>query len=196
MNEPDLRDVNYWEDRYKGEDEFDWFQTYEDVREELKARLSATSKIIVLGCGNSSLSDSLFQDGYPDITNVDYSSTCIEAMRLKHPHMRYTKADVRQMEAVGHEYDVAIDKGTMDVFLATRGSKWDPPEVIVRDCRDYLHEVHRILAPNGLFIWISFTQPHFAKPRLLCPGMELETCKVLSKGKGLLEYFLYVLRKS
>ncbi len=39
-------------------------------------------KILVVGCGNSKLSECLYNQGYKLITNIDYSKTCIDQMQV------------------------------------------------------------------------------------------------------------------
>ena len=44
----------------------------------------ANSKILVLGCGNSNLSEDVLRDGWTGgITNVDFSEVVIEQMKAK-----------------------------------------------------------------------------------------------------------------
>ena len=41
---------------------------------------------MILGCGLSNIGAQLYQEGYPYITNVDFSNVVIEYMRKKHEH--------------------------------------------------------------------------------------------------------------
>jgi EEF1A lysine methyltransferase 4 len=51
---------------------FDWFKTYTQIRDILLDVIpNRSSKILILGCGNSSLSEDMYLDGFEDITNVD-----------------------------------------------------------------------------------------------------------------------------
>ena len=41
---------------------------------------------MILGCGLSNIGAQLYEEGYPYITNVDFSNVVIEYMRKKHQH--------------------------------------------------------------------------------------------------------------
>lgn len=45
------------------------------------------AEILIIGCGNSEISEKLYEDGYHYITNVDYSSVVIEQMRERNAHL-------------------------------------------------------------------------------------------------------------
>jgi len=76
-------DPDYWDKRYsdKAGTIFDWLEDYASLKQifdeyfpDDKARL----KILNLGCGNSQLSDDMYDDGYLNITNIDISSVVID----------------------------------------------------------------------------------------------------------------------
>ena len=111
------------EERYSKEESFDWFKTYEDLKPLLSQHItSKDSRILMLGCGNSSmysstqhgllitlkiywdgeqkqltlgctfffflkywlaLSEDMYDDGYHNIVNIDFSKTVIENMTEK-----------------------------------------------------------------------------------------------------------------
>lgn len=48
----------------------------------------------VEGCGNSLLSQSLYEHGFTDITNIDYSEAVITNMKTKFPHMKWLVMDI------------------------------------------------------------------------------------------------------
>ena len=41
-------------------------------------------EIMVIGCGNSRMSESLYNEGYRNITNIDFSQILIEEMNQKY----------------------------------------------------------------------------------------------------------------
>jgi len=76
----------YWDQRYAQEAEttFDWFKSYKDVAHLLRAVLpDKLVRILILGCGNSTLSEDMYDDGYKNIVNVDYSPVVIENMSTR-----------------------------------------------------------------------------------------------------------------
>ncbi|TIB95233.1 hypothetical protein E3Q18_03872 [Wallemia mellicola] len=81
----DYMTQEYWDERYtKDNGDFDWFKKYSDIREHLAPLIpNKDARILMLGCGNSTLSRDMYDDGYHNILNIDhqYSPVCIEKMR-------------------------------------------------------------------------------------------------------------------
>lgn len=64
--------VEYWNERYSTEESFDWFKDYSQIRELLVELIpNKDSRILMLGCGNSTLSGDMYNDGFTNITNID-----------------------------------------------------------------------------------------------------------------------------
>ena len=64
--------------------------SFNDCKEQLLAALSEdrNSRILIIGCGNSSLGFDLHtQAGYTNIDNIDYSGVLIDRMKDKHASM-------------------------------------------------------------------------------------------------------------
>lgn len=75
--------VDYWNYRYESEDAYEWFKGYSSFRHIIIDVVKPTDRILMLGCGNSNLSEDMYLDGFQNIVNVDYSAIVIEKMRLK-----------------------------------------------------------------------------------------------------------------
>lgn len=101
--------------------------------------------------------------------------------------------DVRDMLGIATaSIDVAIDKGTLDAM--THGSPWDPPEEVRGDTERYIDEVVRVRRQRGLFLYITYRQPHFVE--VMLERMEWEVrMEVLSGGEGTFDYYGLVVRK-
>lgn len=146
----------------------------------------------MLGCGNSTLSQDMYADGYTDIVNVDYSSVVIEQMRARHPEMEWLEMDVRSLKFADGAFDVAIDKGTMDAMMTAKGDIWNPPQQVVDDVTAEVSEVLRTLKPGGIFVYLTFGQPHFRRRFLTREGTTLEV-RELGEADAF-HYYLYILR--
>ncbi len=100
------------------------------------------------------------------------------------------------------QFDFVIDKATMDVILTDNKDPWNPSEDVITRSTSILLNCQRVLNPNGMFISISFDQPHFRKKLLLHENVKEnwigdnvnEKCQVLNIDHGL-GYFMYILRK-
>ncbi|KAI0769193.1 S-adenosyl-L-methionine-dependent methyltransferase [Irpex lacteus] len=189
----------YWDQRYSQESDdssFDWFKSYGDVADIFREIIpDKNARLLMLGCGNSKLSEEMYDDGYHNIVNVDYSGILIEKMQKKHeqvrPEMQWHEMDVRAMAFESESFNVAIDKGTMDAMMTAKADVWDPPEEVVQNCTREVDEVLRLLRPGGVFIYLTFGQPHFRRRYLTREGTTLE---IRQLGEAF-HYYLYILRK-
>jgi len=186
----------YWNQRYLEEGSFDWFKSYADLAELLHTLIpSKSSRILMLGCGNSTLSEDMWDDGYRNIVNIDYSAVVIEQMRKRHgqarPEMEWHEMDIRNLSFQAESFDVVIDKGTMDAMMTAKGDVWDPPQQVVDDCTKEVDETLRVLKKGGLFIYLTFGQPHFRRRFLTRPGTTLE----IKELGDAFHYYLYIMRR-
>jgi EEF1A lysine methyltransferase 4 len=132
----------YWDKRYASEpaeEDFDWFKTYAELKnifDEIIQPQGKNSKILMLGCGNSTLTSEMVADGYKNITNLDYSDVLIQKMKARFPDQDWRTMDVRELKENANQlggkesWDIILDKGTMDALMAERGSVWDPSEIV------------------------------------------------------------------
>ncbi|KAI0282987.1 S-adenosyl-L-methionine-dependent methyltransferase [Russula brevipes] len=174
---------------------FDWFKSYADVAHLLHPLLpDKNARILMLGCGNSMLSEDMYDDGYKNIVNVDYSPVVIERMaerNLSRPEMQWLEMDIRELSFDDGTFDVAIDKGTMDAMMTAKGDVWDPPQQVIDDCSKEVDEVLRVLRKSrGTFLYLTFGQPHFRRRYLTWPGTTLEIQQI---GDAF-HYYMYILR--
>ncbi|KAF7308262.1 Methyltransf-25 domain-containing protein [Mycena chlorophos] len=175
---------------------FDWFKSYADLAPLIRDLIpDKNAKVLMLGCGNSTLSQDMYDDGYKNIVNVDYSRVVIEQMRTRHaetrPEMEWLEMDVRNLDFADASFDVAIDKGTMDAMMTAKGDVWDPPQQVIDDCSAEVAETIRVLKKSsGIFIYLTFGQPHFRRRYLQPPNTRLE---IKELGEAF-HYYLYVVR--
>jgi len=94
------------------------------------------------GCGNSRLTEDMFEDGYTSITNVDVSRVVVDQMMERYrdkPTLQWQQMNVCSLDFPDETFDVVVDKGTMDSLLCG--------------------EISRVLKPNGCFVIISYGVP-------------------------------------
>ncbi|BFZ57378.1 Methyltransferase-like protein 13 [Savitreella phatthalungensis] len=177
LGAPELATKEYWDARYAGDDKdgYDWFKCYSEIRQFLERNLDECggfkARILILGCGTSSLSADLYDAGYKDITSIDFSQNAIdESARLfadGRPGAIWEVMDIRSLDRLADDsFDCAIDKGTMDALLCHAGSPWDPPKDVVDNCAAEINEAARVLRAGGRFLMVSFRPSHFLRPRV------------------------------
>lgn len=163
---------SYWEERFKTEEEYEWLVSYQDIKSQIQPYVHISNKILLVGCGNSSFSADLYDDGYTNITSLDYSKNVIDAMREKHcdarPDMKWICMDMTNMDGLDDQsFDVVIDKAAMDALISNEGNVWDPDQYVIDSCRKMCQHISRILVDGGYHLHISFSQIHFRKKYLL-----------------------------
>ncbi|KAJ1661059.1 hypothetical protein IWQ61_000097 [Dispira simplex] len=188
----------YWETRYTNEGPsttFDWFKTYKELQSIFQQKCpNKEASVLMLGSGNSTLSEEMYRDGYHHITNVDFSRSVIQHMRERcrdMPSMRWEVMDIRDLQLADQSFDVGIDKGTMDALMCEKGDVWEPSAELVRQVEQEVDEVVRVLRPGGKFIYITFGQPHFRRRYLQRPELSLE---IMTIGDTF-HYFVYIATK-
>jgi EEF1A lysine methyltransferase 4 len=94
----------------------------------------------------------MYDDGYQYISNIDHSYTVIKQMqelyKEKYSNMSYKHMDARQLTYEDGSFDAVIDKACFDSILCGDGSGPSADQM--------LSEIHRVLAPNGVYICVSY----------------------------------------
>lgn len=168
----EYRTREYWNWRYQqtGEGEkYDWLLNTSKVLPIIDKALAGygkDTKVLNLGCGNSSLPFDLY-DRFPNMHSIDFSEIVIDNMQKmserEHPLLKWTVADMRELLShfEGESFDVVIDKGSLDAVWSDGCSQWTPSDEVVEDVRAVIDGILGVLKPGGLFLSISFGQPHF-----------------------------------
>lgn len=113
------------------------------------ARLSVSFS----GCGNSALSYDMYQAGYTSITNVDYSSICVESMAERHKdcaQLSWLCMDARRLAFPDGVFDVVLEKGTLDAMLVEESDPWKVSENAAKLLHQVLLEVRNNTESNIL----------------------------------------------
>jgi ubiquinone/menaquinone biosynthesis C-methylase UbiE len=148
----DFSTKEYWDETYgKADTLFDWLESYDDLREYVNSHFTRDQHVLIPGCGNSTLSSAMYNDGYHQLTNIDFSPVVIEQMAQRYPSLTWSVMDIKHLSFPSDSFDAVLDKGTLDAL--TCGG--DVDECIFQALSEYV----RVLRPGGLAYVISFGQP-------------------------------------
>ncbi|KAL3621211.1 hypothetical protein CASFOL_036123 [Castilleja foliolosa] len=191
-------DPHYWDRRFAQEEHYEWFKDYSHFRHLILQHIKPSAAVLEIGCGNSQLCVELYKDGITELTCIDLSSVAVEKMKQRLAsngcnEIKVLEADMLDLPFEDECFDVVIEKGTMDVLFVDSGDPWNPEPVTVSKVMAMLGNVHRVLKPHGIFISITFGQPHFRRRFFHAPtftwSIEWQTF-----GDGF-HYFFYILKK-
>ena len=120
----DYSSLSFWEKRYTNEhlEVFEWYQTFESLREKIIDYFKPEHKILNVGCGTSKFAEDLFYEGIKNVINIDFSES---AIRLLEEHFeeqqivsKCMKMDVLDMkEFKDEEFNIVFDKALLDSIL-------------------------------------------------------------------------------
>jgi hypothetical protein len=69
----------YWDDRYTQDPEtFEWFQSYDGIKSSLKQYINDKSRVLVVGCGNSALSEQIYSNLSKKVVSIDISEVSLD----------------------------------------------------------------------------------------------------------------------
>ena len=121
----------YWDMRFKTEEHFEWCKSYGDFKNLMHEHVKKSDRILILGCGNSTLSEDMYHDGYRNIVNIDFSLVVINNMKRKCQDllsMQWLVMDITKMSFAPSSFDVVIEKATLDALLVDEKDVWNPSE--------------------------------------------------------------------
>lgn len=193
----------YWDNFFsKRSKAFEWYGEYVDLCHVLHKYLKSSSRILVVGCGNSKLSEELYDAGFQSIDNIDISDVVIRQMlsrnKQKRPTMTFTKMDLLHMTYSDAHFDCVLDKGTLDAIFSNTDDN------TVESVDKMFAEIERVLKVAGRYLCITLAQDHILKKLLekFEFGWLLRVHKVLlgdeESGSGMggaLPVFAFVLTK-
>ncbi|GAB0099541.1 methyltransferase-like protein 13 [Sergentomyia squamirostris] len=156
----EFSETHYWNRFFKqrGRKDFDWYGEYIELSELIHKYVKSSDEILMVGCGNSSLSASLYDVGIKKIVNIDISAVVIKQMISVHgrqrPGMEFLEMDATKMSFDDGKFSVILDKGTLDALMPD-----NTPETM-EIVRKYWSEIGRVLRLGGRYICISLLQQH------------------------------------
>nr|XP_029488746.1 eEF1A lysine and N-terminal methyltransferase isoform X1 [Oncorhynchus nerka] len=151
--------AEYWERFFKkrGEKAFEWYGDYNKLCGVLHKYIKPRDKVLVVGCGNSELSEQLYDVGYRHLTNIDISETVVNHMNQKNakqrPDLTFQKVDATQTPYEDGSYQAVLDKGTLDAMASQEGAL----------AGRMLAEVGRVLGIGGRYVCVTLAQESVIK---------------------------------
>lgn len=138
----------YWESRYQKDNGlFDWYFDWDEFFGKNIKTLEISAPVLVVGCGNSDLSANLEKSNIFPVVSTDISKTCCQKMKARTGGC-YLPMDVCDMQFRDNIFQCVIDKGTLDALLCQSHYEISVTKMIC--------EIARVLAPNGIFIEVTF----------------------------------------
>jgi len=149
----------YWDYHYKfnKQEQYDWLQTYLQLKPFITNYLKKEYAYLVIGCGNALYSGEMYDDGYKNIINIDYSKEVIEVMSQRNatrPDMKWIYADATDMSIFkNEEFDVIIDKSVLDSIMCSEEAE--------RLCDKMSTEVRRVTKTGGHWLVVSYSDDRY-----------------------------------
>jgi SAM-dependent methyltransferase len=219
-----FKEQGYWDARFDREEAYDWLVTFEEIIDMLVPYIkSHEARILIVGCGNSKFSEQLYDYGYHNLVNIDFSPVIIQKMQARHaqlrPGMEWIVMDMTKMSFPDGTFDVVIDKASMDALLVDEGDVWDPDVSAIQRVNEMCNSCSRVLKPTDAYLLsISFAQPHFRSKYLMASRIspdrqdclnlfqadigvcdrykwDVRPAEPIERKGGGLSYFLYVASK-
>ena len=175
----------YWDQFFtKRTNSFEWYGEYSDLKSVLLKYLKAPDELLIVGCGNSSLSADLYDDGYRSNTSIDISEVAIKKMISKYkcnglrPEMVFEVMDIFKMKYDDEQFNAVLDKGTLDALSSD----------LNLDIEAMFTEIGRVLKPLGRYICVSLLQEAVLRKLLghfTCSGswiVRIHRCTVAAKS--------------
>ena len=153
MEAKTFADLSFWNSRYASDEPkfFDWYDEWALLRKSVGQYITGVGTALVIGCGNSKMTESLLDDGYLKVTGVDFSDVVINKM-IEHykyeERLSFEVKDVTNMDFSEGSFDAVFDKGCIDAL--TTGKDADTA------VKNALLGAAKVIKDGGYLISISF----------------------------------------
>lgn len=152
---------DYWDQRFeKSTGYFDWYVGWKELKSTLNPYINYEDNILMVGCGNSKMSECMYQEGYNQIVNIDISSVIInkmieESKSKNFDKMIYLEMDATSMKFEDESFDCAIDKGTLDALSCSNSDELSSK---------LIQEMFRVTKIGGHIVIITHSGPNARLP--------------------------------
>ena len=101
----------YWNNRFHNEQQYDWFKDFSEFKHLCVQHLHPGDSVLILGCGNSTLTQDLYDSGFRNLTSIDLSDVVIDHMHKKaaaacQPEIKWQVSVYRSHKTVLHSIAV------------------------------------------------------------------------------------------
>ena len=116
------------------ESTFEWYGDWSDISSLVSAYVPPSNgEVLVIGCGNSTTSEEMFEQGYTRMTSIDFSDIVIKEMNNKlktkelnsvnvddssSAWLNYEKMDFLNMTYSSNKFRLVFDKGALDALMS------------------------------------------------------------------------------
>ena len=190
---PPYGDAEYWEKRYTEDPEvFEWYQDPEALLPTCKEVVDPEGRVLVIGTGNSQLAPLLAQNGFENVTAIDFVRPCIVKSRRRNREVEgitWKVMDVRKLAYGDGEFQAVLDKGTLDCLFYLGEA----------DVMTAMTEIARVLKKRGVYVCVSCCPPEARRKWFDRPAdLRIELEKVIELKKPLESeepHYVYIIRK-
>ena len=163
----------------------EWLASFDEFAPVLRACCGPTAAVVHVGCGISSLSRDMHDDGCAHHQlATDYSSQCMQQQQVlcgeTRPALGNAVMDATRLGLRGRCVDVVVDKCTLDAMFCDDDAESGIPAMA--------DEVRRVLRPRGVWLVLSLNPPREVVPLLRGEGARpplLVACQVVFCGNGM-----------
>jgi SAM-dependent methyltransferase len=144
---------------------FEWYGAWSDIFPVIQLHsittVSAAPRVLVVGCGNSDLSERMYDSGFKDVTSIDFSQIVIDEMKAKtqsKPGLEFLLMDMLNLETSWTDsFDLVVDKGALDALMG------DDDTASADNAAKMIGEIGRVLRKGGRYLVSNRTHKHSAK---------------------------------
>jgi SAM-dependent methyltransferase len=159
QNHSEFRTKQYWDEFFQKRENvaFEWYGDYTELAGNVQRSIRPTDRILVIGCGNSNFSSDLYDKGFQNVVNLDFSELVIQEMVEKNTartKMLWHVGDMTKLNYDDNSFDVVFDKGALDALMST-----DTTEV-KQKAVDMFTEISRVLRADGKYVCITLAEPY------------------------------------
>ena len=151
---------DYWNKFFKNRKEFEWYAEYNHLKDVFNKYIKFNDSLLIIGCGNSSLSAELYDYGFKNNISVDISEVVVQQMNQKYNSkderkgLEFKCMDVFDLKFDKNSFSVVIDKGTLDAIASDNKSL---------DVNKMFEQMDSVLKPFGRYLCVSLLESHILK---------------------------------